>query len=65
MTTTNKGTHTPDNLVVCVYCGADVHDVPAPHVGDADAWAAIAREHADWCDWVETRAHRIDLREAR
>ncbi len=43
----------------CAYCGQMVKTVEAPSAGDDEAWAAIAEEHADGCEWVETRAHRI------
>lgn len=50
-----------ENLTECAYCGAlldEEGEVPA--VDDDEAWAALALEHADGCDWVETRAHRLE-----
>lgn len=45
----------------CAYCAAVVarrDDVPA--LGDDDSWADLAEEHADYCEWILTRAHRLD-----
>lgn len=47
----------------CAYCGA-THTPPAevPELGDDEAWEALAEDHADACEWIETRAHRFDTR---
>lgn len=46
---------------VCAYCGAsELPDAPAPAMDDDAAWARLAREHLDRCEWVETRAHRME-----
>ena len=44
---------------LCLYCREETttHEVPA--IGDDAAWARLASEHADGCDWIETRAHRV------
>lgn len=46
----------------CLYCGTGGHDpeAPVPPVGDDAAWADIAGGHLDSCEWVRTRAHRIE-----
>lgn len=55
----------------CEYCGmrisAEVAD-RVPEVDDEAGWAELAREHAEWCDWIATRAfarrddlHQLDL----
>lgn len=46
----------------CSYCGAS--DLPpqveVPAVDDEAAWVAAARDHASTCEWVATRAHRME-----
>lgn len=52
----------------CVYCysivtlrddrGTPSEAVPAS--SDDDAWEELAKEHAPDCEWIATRAHRID-----
>jgi hypothetical protein len=49
--------------IECVYCGATVPDRgdgPPPAVDDAAAWRDLREEHAEDCEWITTRAHRID-----
>jgi hypothetical protein len=49
----------------CAYCDADVpddRDRTPPRADDDDAWEALARLHADDCEWVRTRAHRLEGR---
>ena len=49
----------------CAYCGADLpaeaEDVKPPAVDDDEAWAELAKEHGTGCEWVETRAHRLEV----
>jgi hypothetical protein len=54
----------------CAYCGyaiegdvdyQGVSQEPVPTVDDDEAWQYIAKQHADDCEWVMTRAHRINL----
>jgi hypothetical protein len=52
--------------VECLYCegyfevrGVDPEEVPA--VTDDAAWDRLAKAHTDGCEWVRTRAHRINL----
>lgn len=43
----------------CQYCGVDVpSDEEVPDEDDDEAWAAEAKKHASWCEWVTSRAHR-------
>jgi hypothetical protein len=49
------------DLVECIYCGCEVHEIdPVPRGGDDDAWAEIEAdgEHDESCEWVRTRAHQ-------
>ena len=46
----------------CIYCGAQVPDRgdgPPPAVGNDHAWRELRGEHAEDCEWIETRAHRL------
>jgi hypothetical protein len=46
----------------CAYCGLDGTDSDP---GDCDEkWEEIANQHAVWCEWVLTRAHRVELPDA-
>jgi hypothetical protein len=54
----------------CAYCGYEIEgevdyqgvsQEPVPPVRDDEAWQAIAEKHAEDCEWVLTRAHRINL----
>lgn len=49
--------------VECAYCGA-THTPPAtvPALDDDAAWEALAEEHGEGCEWIATRAHRLDTR---
>jgi len=63
-----------DEINICAYCGAshrsDIYSEEdgtysnpprtVPRVDDEDAWADLARHHEDWCEWVSTRAHRLE-----
>lgn len=45
----------------CLCCWAMIPSASAevvPPVDDDAAWAEIAGQHADDCEWVRTRAHR-------
>lgn len=47
----------------CDDCGRTViwrEDEPPPAVDDDAAWATLAGAHNDDCEWVRTRAHRLD-----
>lgn len=48
----------------CAYCGAPVISAHAPGASDDAAWADLAATHADSCQWVLTRAHRISNKSA-
>jgi len=43
----------------CIYCLAVTEETDVPGVDDDAAWAELAIQHADGCEWVITRAHRI------
>lgn len=47
----------------CVYCNAEVpamdEDEKPPAVTDHEAWADLAKHHAEDCEWIYTRAHRV------
>lgn len=55
----------------CAYCGSDVeilHQDPnhmgepcevIPPADDDSAWAELAEQHADGCEWIATRAHQL------
>lgn len=45
---------------VCLYCDVEVPERDVPPVDDDEAWEELAAEHGDSCEWVRTRAHRID-----
>lgn len=52
----------------CAYCDREVTDTtsePAPELQDDAAWRLLAREHAHDCEWIATRAHRLDGREVQ
>jgi transcription elongation factor Elf1 len=47
----------------CEYCGyeaemSEMENVPA--VDDDAAWFDLAEKHSDSCEWVQTRAHRME-----
>lgn len=45
----------------CAYCGREVRDAEyVPAVYDDFSWALEAEEHASDCEWVLTRAHRLE-----
>lgn len=46
--------------VECAYCGHDTQSADPADVNDDAGWRAIAMEHAADCEWVTTRAHRLD-----
>lgn len=45
---------------VCAYCEEMVYSTEIPAIDDDSVWAKIASEHTDDCEWVKTRAHRIE-----
>ena len=51
-----------DRYVECIYCNADVPSEGeyVPAVDDDADWIRLAGLHAADCEWIETRAHRID-----
>lgn len=52
----------------CAYCDRMVEahrDDSVADVGDDAEWARLAKDHADDCEWITTRAHRRYGAEAR
>ena len=48
----------------CVYCDAAVTadtDAPVPANAADTAWAELASEHNEDCEWIATRAHRVGM----
>ena len=51
-------------VVTCAYCGEHVEDrttEPVPLLGDDHGWVMLARQHAPGCEWIATRAHRLEV----
>lgn len=47
----------------CDYCSAWLTsdpNSPVAAIGDDEAWERLARVHHRGCEWVATRAHRLD-----
>lgn len=47
----------------CVYCDASIGNPAAltiPAVDDDEGWKRMACEHHPDCEWVRTRAHRLE-----
>lgn len=47
----------------CAYCNVDVPDEGdyVPAVNDDEEWERLATYHDTDCEWILTRAHRINL----
>jgi hypothetical protein len=45
--------------IICAYCDQEISSEEIPAIDDDAAWASTAEEHAEWCEWVETRALRL------
>jgi hypothetical protein len=46
----------------CLYCDAELGYpeeclLPVPAIDDELAWHIATLEHAEWCEWIATRAH--------
>lgn len=50
-----------DSMAECAYCGLWVENGEVPSHYDDDAWADLAEQHRDDCEWIHTRAHRRDV----
>jgi len=48
-------------LEQCVYCGAVVPKEDVPKIDNNETWAREAERHYDGCEWIITRAHRVNL----
>jgi len=47
--------------MICAYCDAEfVIAIFVPAVGDDDSWRELSRDHERYCEWIATRAHRIE-----
>lgn len=44
----------------CAYCGSDPVTLTVPPTSDDAAWAELAKEHSPDCEWIATRAHRVE-----
>ena len=54
----------PDRLTMgcCVYCDQLIDDrTLTPEVDDDAGWRELAPDHATDCEWILTRAHRVNL----
>ncbi len=52
---------TESQITECVYCSAHVpNEGEVPSKGDDAAWRMLALQHAADCEWISTRAHRIE-----
>lgn len=51
-----------DDQVECAYCGR-LHTPPSavPALDDDHAWADMAGDHDEECEWIRTRAHRVEI----
>ncbi len=46
----------------CIYCGHQVIDATiVPGLDDDAYWAKLAKEHTPDCEWINTKAHRINV----
>lgn len=45
----------------CIYCNRKVTDLDVPEVDDNEEWDRLALEHRKSCEWIATRAHRINV----
>lgn len=47
----------------CLYCNAELtadQDAPVPAISDDEGWGLLAEEHHAGCEWIATRAHRVE-----
>jgi hypothetical protein len=56
----DQGNFWPEVAGYCIYCDRPVYTETAPAYDDEEAWADIALEHAEDCEWVLTRAHQVE-----
>jgi hypothetical protein len=52
-------------IVECLYCNADAPNEAPPALDDDRAWQRLAADHAPDCEWIMSRAHRLDDDEQR
>lgn len=50
-----------EKLTECAYCNKVVPDEGeyVPGVEDDEEWERLAELHGPYCEWVETRGHRV------
>jgi len=55
--------HVVDDYHECLYCNREIAgpEGPVPAVEDDEAWGQMASAHEPGCDWIETRAHRLEV----
>jgi hypothetical protein len=51
---------TANETETCIYCDAEVPSRPVPDADNDTAWGIEALDHNPGCEWVVTRAHRIE-----
>lgn len=52
-----------NSQVECIYCNTMIDagtNEFVPDVDDDDAWNELSEKHGLECEWIETRAHRIE-----
>ena len=56
------GDEEPIEPTQCIYCEAEIQEPgDVPEIDEDCAWARLAEQHEIRCEWIETRAHRINL----
>jgi len=46
--------------MICAYCNAETDNNTVPGVGDDATWQELATEHEASCEWIATKAHRVE-----
>jgi len=56
------GADNMERQTVCYYCARDVTESDSvPGVNDYESWEELSRYHAEDCEWIRTRAHRLPI----
>jgi len=56
-----QGLGSDEDAEACAYCGAEhAPSSSVPALDDDAAWDELADDHESHCEWVLTRAHRLD-----
>ena len=45
----------------CLYCGAPDVSGEVPDISNGKTWKRLEEYHNVGCEWVKTRAHRINM----